>query len=120
MGPGASVTDRTDRGPDPDGWLHERAVCLRQADSISESIVNSQERERTMEPERLDTFVSSGKTKRSTRKPKARRGFIGVKFFGPEKVFFHLTGTYMDGSLRNCQSFSCVAPRKDIENVHKF
>jgi hypothetical protein len=50
-----------------------------------------------MEPGRLDTFVSSVKTKRSTRKPKARRGFIGVKFFGPEKVFFHLTGTYMDG-----------------------
>jgi hypothetical protein len=46
-----------------------------------------------MEPGRLDTFVSCGKTKRSTRKPKARRDFIGVKFFGPEKVFFHLTGT---------------------------
>jgi len=93
MGPCASVTDRRDRGPDPDGWLHERAVCLRQVDSISESIVNSQERERTMEPGRLDTFLSSGKTKRSTRKPKARRDFMGVKFFGPEKIFFHLTGT---------------------------
>ena len=88
MRPGASVTDRRDRGPDPDGWLHERAVCLRQADSISESIVNSQEQERTMGLGRLDTFVSCCKTKRSTRKPKARRGFIGIKFFGPERVFF--------------------------------
>ena len=87
MGPGASVTDRRDRGPDPDGWLHERAVCLRQADSISESIVNSQEQERTMGLGRLDTFVSCCKTKRSTRKPKVCRGFIGIKFFGPERVF---------------------------------
>ncbi len=93
MGLGASVTDRRDRGPDPDGWLCERAVCLRQADSISESIVNSQEREKTMEPGHLDTFVPSGKTKRSTRKPKARRDFTGVQSFGPEKIFFHLTGT---------------------------
>jgi len=46
-----------------------------------------------MELGRLDTFVSSGKTKRSTRKPKPSWDFIGVKFFGPEKVFFHLTGT---------------------------
>ena len=110
MGPGASVTDRRNRGPDPDGWLHERAVCLRQADSISESIVNSQERERTMEPGRLDMFVSSGKTKRSTRKPKPIQDFIGMKFFGPEKVFFNLTGTYMDDSVSSrqpCDYFGC-------------
>ena len=98
MGLDASVIDRRDRGPDPDGWLHERAVCLWQADSISESIVNSQDRKRMMEPWRLDTFVSSGKTKHSTRQPKPSRDFIGVKFFGPEKVFFNLTGTYMDGN----------------------
>jgi hypothetical protein len=63
-----------------------------------------------MEPGRLDTFVLSGKTKRSTRKPKARQGFIGIKFFGPEKVFFNLTGTYMDDSFSSCQPleiFSC-------------
>ena len=93
MRPGPSVTCRRDRGRDPDGWLHERAVCLQQGDSISESVVNSQERERTMELGRLDRFVSSGQTKRGTRKPKPRWDLIGVKFFGPEKMFFHLTGT---------------------------
>jgi len=52
-----------------------------------------------LEPGLLDTFVTSGKTKRSTRKPKPRWDFIGAKFFGPEKVFFfHLTGT-----LYGCQ-----------------
>jgi hypothetical protein len=49
-----------------------------------------------MEPERLDTFVSSEKIKQDTRKPKTRRDFMGVKIFGPEKIFFLLTGTYMD------------------------
>jgi len=74
MGPGASVTDRRDRDRDPDGWLHERVVCLQQGDSISESIVNSQERERTMEPRRLDRFVSSDQTKRGTRKTETIAG----------------------------------------------
>ena len=113
MGPGASVTDRRDRGPEPDGWLHERAVCLWRADSISESIVNSQERERTMEPRRLDTFVSCCKTKRSTRKPKTSRDFIGVKFFGPEKVFFHLTGTLYGWQLERVAGSSSF-----FEHVH--
>ena len=86
MGPGASVTDGRDRGPDPDGWLHERAVCLRQADSISDSRVNSQERKRTVRPGRLDAFVSRCKTQH--KETESRRGSIGVKFFGPEKIFF--------------------------------
>jgi len=62
-----------------------------------------------MEPGRLDTFLSSGKTKRSTRKPKARRDFMGVKFFGPEKIFFHLTGTLYGWQLERV--FSLFTPK---------
>jgi len=61
-----------------------------------------------METGRLDTFVSSGKTKRSTRKSKPSRDFIGVKFFGPEKVFFHLTGTLYGWQLEIAASSLCV------------
>jgi hypothetical protein len=46
-----------------------------------------------MELGRLDTFVSSGKNKTQHKKTESPLGFHGEKFFGPEKIFFHLTGT---------------------------
>ena len=64
-----------------------------------------------MEPGRLDTFVSSGKTKRSTRKPKPSWDFIGVDFSGPEKIFFHLTGTLYGWQLERVASLFFTTKR---------
>ena len=101
------------KGPRPgSGWMHERAVCLRQADSISESIVNSQERERAMELGRLDTFVSSGKNKTQHKQTESQPGFHGEKFFGPEKVIFHLTGILYGWQLERIVSL--FIPKKAI------
>jgi len=42
---------------------------------------------------RVGTFVSYGKKKSGSTKPKERLDFIGENFFGPGRVFFYLTGT---------------------------